>query len=106
MDSEETKELKELRPIDLVEGHYYYLTVGSQNIRAEKALFVEKKESKVGNKEYFFEINGHTVLDNMDYGLFNTSNGRYWHVYKINHKFSYISDNELKTLLIKQKGKE
>ena len=49
MNYEETKESKELRPHELVKGQHYYLTVGSQNIQKEKALFTETKRSKIGN---------------------------------------------------------
>jgi hypothetical protein len=101
MNYEETKESKELKPYELVEGQRYYLTVGSQNIQKEKALFVEKRRSKIGNTEYFFEINGRTVLDNMNYGLFDTSNGRYWHVYRIDPEYSYIAESEFNNLFAK-----
>ena len=102
MDFDEFKNLKELKPGDLVEGKEYYLTVRSQNIKFQKALFVKKERRRPGAAlEYFFEVEGHIVIDTANNGMFETSNGGYWHVYKINPKFSYISDNELKTLLTK-----
>jgi hypothetical protein len=102
MDFDEFQNLKELKPGNLVEGRYYYLTVRSQNIKFEKALFVKRERSRSrAEPEYFFKINGKTVLDSAKNGMFENSNGGYWHVYKINPKFSYISDNELKTLFTK-----
>lgn len=100
MEFDEFKNLEELKPRNLVEGKYYYLTIAAQSIKVEKALFKEKKKRKI-NTEYFFEINGRIILDNVKNGLFDVSNGGYWHVYRINPKYSYITENEFKTFFKK-----